>query len=132
MINTEVVPHYDDTSLPMVKQYRAAIDRFAPQLPPEASNSGYEVHKNYTFGSLEGYITAQVYLRILDKVGPELTREKFITAAEGMGEFDLGVGAPASYSAQDHQALDRVWMTYADKDGWKAVDNLATVIKADE
>ncbi len=132
LINTEVVPHYDDTSLPMVKQYRAAIDRFAPQLPPEASNSGYEVHKKYTFGSLEGYITAQVYLRILDKVGPDLTREKFIAAAEGMGEFDLGVGAPASYSAQDHQALDRVWMTYADKDGWKAVDNLATVIRGDE
>jgi hypothetical protein len=66
---------------------------------------------------------------VLQKAGPELTRKSFLQAAESMGKFDLGLGVPAELSATRHQALDKVWFTYATTEGWQGVENPAGVLR---
>jgi branched-chain amino acid transport system substrate-binding protein len=166
LIVTQVVPHYDEASLPSVRDYRAAMDKYHPQKPPEAATATYQPSHNYSFGSLEGYLTSRVFAMVLEKNGAKLSRESFIETAETKmsgpatpapeaadagdagkakvekkapakpeepsaadGTFDIGVGVPASFSPTDHQALDQVWFTYATPNGWKSVDNVASVIK---
>lgn len=134
LINTQVVPPYADDSNKLVKEYRAAMDKFKPTTPTAKKDGGvfdgsYTPSGAYSFGSLEGYVSARVFLTVLDKAGKDLTRKGFYTAAEGIGKFDIGVGAPMEFSPTRHQALDKVWFTCATADGWKATENPASCIK---
>jgi ABC-type branched-subunit amino acid transport system substrate-binding protein len=46
--------------------------------------------KDYNFSSLEGFIVAKVFTEGLRRAGRDLTRERLITALEGMANVDLG------------------------------------------
>jgi branched-chain amino acid transport system substrate-binding protein len=129
LINTQVVPLYNDTSVALVKEYRAVMDKYNPTVPAGVGDGSYQPKDKYSFGSLEGFVSAKAMLAVLNKVGVGLTRKSFYAAAEGMGPFDLGLGTPAELSASRHQALDRVWFTYATTDGWKNTDDLKAVIR---
>ncbi len=124
MINTQVVPFYNDTNLPLIRDYRAAIDKYDHMAgPPEFDTTGYRPKDKYGFGSIEGYLDARAFIAVLDKTGRDVTRKAFTDTAESMGQFDLGVGAPAELSKTRHQALDKVWFTVATKTGWKSTDD---------
>jgi ABC-type branched-subunit amino acid transport system substrate-binding protein len=126
LVNTQVVPSYDDVSVKLVREYRAAMDRYNPRTPPGAGNDQYTPKSTYTFGSLEGYLSARIFLRVLQKAGKDLTRRRFYEAAESMGRFDVGLGVPAELSEMRHQALDTVWFTTVGKNGWMPLRDPAT------
>jgi ABC-type branched-subunit amino acid transport system substrate-binding protein len=128
LINTQVVPSYDDLNVKLVREYRAAMDRFNPTIPN--SNGQYTPKAKYSFGSLEGYLSARVFLRVLQKAGKDLTRRGFYQAAESMGRFDIGLGVPAELSDSRHQALDAVWFTTVGKTGWTPVRDPASSLGA--
>ena len=134
LINTQVVPYYGDESVPAVKAYRAAMEKYKPTTPPAKKDGGvydatYSPKSTYSFGSLEGYVSAKVFLAILEKTGKELTRKTFYETAEKMGKFEIGLGAPAELSATRHQALDKVWFTCATESGWSATNDPASCFK---
>ncbi|HLA79024.1 MAG TPA: ABC transporter substrate-binding protein [Vicinamibacteria bacterium] len=118
LIVTQVVPSYLDTRIPVVSAYRMAMNRYDPTIPPGIGDGSYRPGSRYSFGSLEGYVSAKAFLAVLRKVGPELTRKRFYETAESMGRFELGLEAPAEFSAGRHQALDKVWFTYVAESGW--------------
>lgn len=118
LIATQVVPSYDDTSVKLVREYRAAMSRFKPQLPEGAGDHSYTPQHEASFGSLEGYLSARVFLAVLQRAGKDLTRRSFYQAAEAMGRFDIGLGVPVELSPTRHQALETVWFTTALKTGW--------------
>jgi branched-chain amino acid transport system substrate-binding protein len=128
LVNTQVVPHYADESVPIVREYREAIQTYHPIAPPGYANSGYRPAAQFTFGSLEGYIDAKTFLAVLQATGPRLTRRTFYSAAEHIGIFDLGLNAAAEFSAQRHQALDKVWSTVATPEGWRPVDDPGAIL----
>lgn len=97
VIISQVVPSPHDTAVPVVKEYLDAIRTVAPDAKP-----GYV--------SLEGYISARVLILGLEKAGKELTRDGLANALEGLADTDLG-GVKATFSKQDHQALDTVYLT---------------------
>lgn len=128
LINTQVVPHYDDESVAVVKSYRKAMDTFKPLTPPQKRSGGvfdgsYAPSGSYSFGSLEGYVSAKAFLAVLDKTGKDLTRESFYSTAEKMGKFELGLGVPAELSSSRHQALDKVWFTCARSGKWVSTED---------
>jgi ABC-type branched-subunit amino acid transport system substrate-binding protein len=123
LICTQVVPHYEDTANGLVQAYRKDVDKFAPSTPEGIGDGNYKPKQKFTFGSLEGYVSAKVFLAVLEKAGRDLNRKNFYAAAEGMGEIELGLGAPASFSPTHHQALEKVWFTYATPQGWRATDS---------
>ncbi len=130
LINTQTVPHYDDVSVPVVRDYRAAMDKFSGNdVRPSIADGSYVIQQKYTFGSLEGFINARALLAVLDQAGRDLTRQSAYHAAESLGKFDLGLGVSAELSPTRHQALDHVWFTYATPDGWKSTDKPGTVIQ---
>lgn len=95
---TQVVPHPEDTRLPLVAEFRADLRRWAPDAQP-------------TFVSLEGYLAARILLRALAALPGPPTREGIINALEGLGTFDLGLGAPLTLGPTEHQASHRIWPT---------------------
>jgi ABC-type branched-subunit amino acid transport system substrate-binding protein len=128
LIVTQVVPSYDDTGIRLVREYRAALDKYHPALPAGVGDGSYTSGSRYSFGSLEGYLNARVFLAVLDKAGPDLTRKGFYDAAEKMGKFDVGLGVPLELSPARHQALDKVWFTYVASDHWASRDDLGSLI----
>ena len=63
------------------------------------------------FVGLEGYINARVLVEGLQRAGRNLDRESFIRAIESIRDYDLGIANPLSFSAFDHQGLERVYFT---------------------
>jgi ABC-type branched-subunit amino acid transport system substrate-binding protein len=128
LVNTQVVPYYEDQSVPVVRDYRAAIDRYDPRTPPGVGDGSYTPAK-YSFGSLEGFVSARALVRVLEKAGRDLTRQNAYAAAEAMGRFDLGLGVDGELSHARHQVLDHVWFTQAKSDGWSAVTDIRSALR---
>ncbi|MBY6151591.1 ABC transporter substrate-binding protein [Vannielia litorea] len=103
VIISQVVPFPWDASLPIVAEYQAAMTAMDPAAHPG-------------FVTLEGYLTGRVALRALEAAGPDLTRERFLAALNGLGAFDLG-GLAFTYGAGDNQGLDTVFLTRITADG---------------
>jgi branched-chain amino acid transport system substrate-binding protein len=66
LIFTQVVPPYDDTRIKLVREYRAAMASFQPVRPEGVADPAYTPGTE-SFGSLEGYLSARVFLEILQR-----------------------------------------------------------------
>lgn len=99
---TQVVPFFNDTSLPLVADFHRDMAQYSPQAELNSL-------------SLEGYIAARVFIKPLPDVLPT-DREKIIDGLESLGQFDLGIGVPLTLSPDEHQASHSVWLTEL-KDG---------------
>ena len=101
VIVTQVVPHYDSQST-AVLEYRQALRKYCPDEKP-------------TFISLEGYLSGRLLLEGMNRTGDDLTTARLIDALESMKEFDMGIGAPVTFSRSEHQGSHKVWGTVLDK-----------------
>lgn len=97
---SQVVPFPWDLSVPVVKEYRSAMQEAKAELG---------------FGTLEGYIAAKVMTEGLRRAGRNLTRESFINAMETMGDYDAG-GFKVSYSPSNHNGSNFVDLTIISRD----------------
>jgi branched-chain amino acid transport system substrate-binding protein len=109
LINSQVVPSYNDESLPALREYRQLMERYKPLPPADLLNEEYQPAPN-SFVSLEGFLNAKLLVAILDKMGPPFDRKRLKQAAHAINGFDLGIGELVSI-AEDNQALDRVYYT---------------------
>lgn len=96
VIVSQVVPYPWDL-LPLTIEYRDVLKKYVPQAKP-------------TFVNLEGYMAAKTLVEGLNRVGRDLTREKLITALEGMHKFDLG-GYTIGFSPNNHNASRQVLLS---------------------
>jgi branched-chain amino acid transport system substrate-binding protein len=116
VIVTQVVPDPFGTDLQIVRDYRTDLKAVDPTA-------------KFGFGSMEGYIAARIFVTGLEKTSGTPTREGIVNAFEGLGQFDLGLGAPLFFSPTEHQACHRVWPTIL-RDGafvpfdWKDIAGL--------
>jgi branched-chain amino acid transport system substrate-binding protein len=99
---SQVVPFPWNLSARVVKDYQQLL---------EASTGKQE----YSFTSLEGFISAKVLVEGLRRTGPELTREKFIGTMEQIRDFDVG-GFTVSFTPTDHSGSRFVELTVIGKD----------------
>jgi branched-chain amino acid transport system substrate-binding protein len=110
LINSQVVPSYEDTSLSAVRQYRELMDRHA-QLPPQyLMEPGYKPLR-YSFVGFEGFLDAKLLVEILRKMGPNLDKRRIKDVVEGIRTLDIGIDSPVSFGPNRHQGLDRVYYT---------------------
>ncbi|WP_035053277.1 ABC transporter substrate-binding protein [Andreprevotia chitinilytica] len=68
------------------------------------------------YPSLEGYIGARVMVEGLKRAGHGLTREKLVSALEGLGDYDLG-GYRVRFSNASHNGSQFVDLTVISRDG---------------
>jgi branched-chain amino acid transport system substrate-binding protein len=110
LINSQVVPSYQDLKLPAVCEYRQLMERYKPMPPSELLDDKYQPAPN-SFVSLEGFLNAKLLVAILEKMGPPFERNRLKRAAESINDFDLGTGESATFAADRHQAMTRVYYT---------------------
>ena len=129
LINSQVVPSYDDVSLPGVADYRALMEKHNPQVPEAVRDAVYTPQK-YSFISLEGYVNARVIVEALRRAGASATRQSFRQALESLRGLDVGIGAPITFTSERHQGLDSVYFTRVEADRWVPVADWSTAVKA--
>jgi branched-chain amino acid transport system substrate-binding protein len=129
LVNSQVVPSYDDVSLPGVVEYRGLMDRYNPQLPTTLRDDKY-LPQRYSFISLEGYVNARVVVEAMRRAGPNPTRMSFRQALESLRGLDLGIGASLTFSPERHQGLDSVYFTRVDGERWVPISDWTTAVQA--
>jgi len=97
MAMSQVVPPPTQRSVPLVREYQDAI---AKQIGK----------KDFSFTSLEAYISAKITVEALKRAGPRLTRESFMQALDGMKNVDMG-GYMVNFSPTNHNGSTQVEMT---------------------
>ncbi len=110
LVNSQVVPSYEDTSLPAVREYRERMDKHDPAPPSEVAEPGYRTLR-YSVVSFEGYLNARLLVEILDRMGADPDREQIQAAVESIQDLDVGIGVPVSFGPDKHQGLDMVYFT---------------------
>ncbi|WP_419945814.1 ABC transporter substrate-binding protein [Candidatus Poriferisodalis sp.] len=108
---TQVVNLPDDTTVPVVASYAAALRDFDPNAEPG-------------FVSLEGYLAGRLAIEGLKACGPDLSRECFLDAVYGSGTIDID-GLELTFAPGDNQGSDNVFLTVIGEDGsYRQVDRL--------
>jgi len=127
LVSSQVVPSYQDDSIPTVREYREAMDRYRGALMPPDSllyPDGKTAEREYAplpygFISLEGYLNAKLFVKILQRMGADPGRADLAKTVLAMGDFDLGMGHPLSFGGDTarRQASNQVYYTVVSRDG---------------
>jgi ABC-type branched-subunit amino acid transport system substrate-binding protein len=112
-IITQVVPSYEDASLPAVAEYRTLMDRYAdtPLPAPALAEGPPYAPLPYGFTSFEGFLNAKVLVEALRAFGRLPRREELAKALESFTAGDVGLGVPVSFGPSRHQGFDAVHFT---------------------
>jgi ABC-type branched-subunit amino acid transport system substrate-binding protein len=121
LVSSQVVPSYHDDSVPAVREYREAMDRYRDAIMPPDSllyPDGKTAEREYAplsygFISLEGYLNAKLFVAILQRMGADPRRADLAATVLAMGDFDLGMGQRLSFGGETarRQASDQVYYT---------------------
>lgn len=120
LFNSQVVPPFDDSSIPLVAQYRKDMKDYSASIPSALRDEGY-TPSEYSFASLEGYLNAVVFAKAVKMAGKDLTPASFLGSIESMEGVDIGIGSLLNFGAGDHQGLDDVYITQAREGRWVLV-----------
>ena len=114
LVNSQVVPSYEDMSIPAVRQYRSWMKKANPKSPEEFMDVDYQ-SPEFSFVSFEGFLNARFMVEILQRL-EGVKRDQIGHAIETMGKIDIGLLEPVEFAPGKHQALNTVYFTTV-KDG---------------
>jgi branched-chain amino acid transport system substrate-binding protein len=103
VIVTQVVPAVEGHSS-LVLDYKSALAKYFPGVASD-------------YVSLEGYVDASVLIAALQRNGPQLDTERLVGTLESLGDLDIGLGTPLTFSRSEHQGVHKVWGTQLDANG---------------
>ena len=116
LVNSQVVPSYEDASLPAVQEYHELMALHDP-LPPDddavariTPGEPYEPFAQ-SFVSLEGFLNAKLITEILGRMGDDATRARLEEAVFAVRNYDIGVGERVSFGPDRRQGLQQVYYT---------------------
>lgn len=103
MVFSQVVPSPWERKTAITREYQEVFGRQKPG-------------KDFSYGSLEGYVTAKALVAALRLAGPEPTRESFVRGLHAAGHIDLN-GMSARYQPGDHAGLSLVDLSIVTREG---------------
>jgi ABC-type branched-subunit amino acid transport system substrate-binding protein len=109
LITTQVVPSYEDDSLPAVRQYRELMQRYADRSLPFAIPD--YVPQPFSFVSFEGFLNAKVLVQIIRSYGKIPTRDEIHRMMNMAGAIDIGIDTPVVFDSKRHQGLRNTYFT---------------------
>ena len=101
MIFAQVVPSPWERKTAITREYQEEFSRFKPG-------------QDFSYASLEGYITAKALVAALKLAGPSPTREGLVAALQG-ATLDIN-GIPAVYDKTNHQGMTFVDLSLVTRD----------------
>jgi branched-chain amino acid transport system substrate-binding protein len=114
LLNSQVVPSYEDLSLPAVREYRDYVNRYRPA-PPDGFGGGATAPQ-LSFVGFEGFLNAKLLAHMLSSIPHRPARGDLRAAMERVQALDLGIQAPVSFSSTRNQGLDKVYFTHVEGD----------------
>ena len=120
---TSAVSGLPDSDDPAVVAYRDILAKYGE---PKKTPVG-------TF-TIASFLFAQPFVEALDKAGPDLTREKFMTALEGIKEFTTGgphwtagpLGPPITFGPDKRLGADQIFLAKGKEGKWEKVTEWRT------
>lgn len=103
MLFSQVVPSPWERKTDLTREYQRVFSNFKP-------------NQDYSYGSLEGYLTAKALVAALRLAGPNPTRESFVQGLHKTGSLDIN-GLHANYFFGDHAGLKLVDLSIYTRDG---------------
>lgn len=110
LIDSQVVPSYEDTTLPAVRQYREYMDKYNPMPPQGLTETGYRPLR-YSFVSFEGFLNAKLLVEILKRMGRNPGKSDIRESVEKIRNLDIGIDEKVSFGPGKHQGLNKVYFT---------------------
>ena len=101
---------------PAVVEYREIMEKY-----------GKDRDKTPNRYSLYGYFYAKLFTEGLKKAGKNLTRESYITALEGIKDWENGIIPAVSFSATDHLAQNSGFMVEVQKGVFRPISGWLTL-----
>ena len=114
LINSQVVPSYEDKSLKAVSQYRELMDKFNPIPPKALTEEGYKPLR-YSFVGFEGFLNAKLLIEILKRLGNDPEKSKIKDIVENIKNLDIGIDSKVTFGPNKHQGLNKVYYTTYEK-----------------
>jgi ABC-type branched-subunit amino acid transport system substrate-binding protein len=102
VVVSQVVPNYQNDNSDVVTKYNQLIE---------------ESGKAPGFTSLEGYISARIFIAGLEKHKGPFSPEALVADFESLGDLGLGIGASSGFKPDNHQYSQSVWGTMIQADG---------------
>jgi ABC-type branched-subunit amino acid transport system substrate-binding protein len=99
---SQVVPSYLRRSVPVVKEYQAAMEAAFGK-------------KEFSYTSLESYIAAKVLVEGLRRAGAQPTRERLLAALDSVSNYEVG-GYLVSFSPSNHNGSSFVSLSILGRD----------------
>lgn len=103
VVVAQIVPYPWSPIVALAREFQQVLKDTGSQVP-------------LSYASFEGFIAAKLIVTALQRAGPELTRERFVAALEGMEEVDLG-GMTVRFSRKNHKGSNFVDLTLIGKTG---------------
>ncbi len=122
LVNSQVVPSYENTSIPAVREYRQLMERYDPAVPEELVKEPYSPFPQ-SFVSLEGFLDAKLMAEILRRMGGGHDRTKLEKAVFSVRNYDLGIGEPVSFGPDRRQGLQMVYYTVVEGGRFVTLDD---------
>lgn len=110
LINSQVVPSFEDLSLPAVQEYRRLMEESPAEPPAELINEEYTPLK-FSFVSFEGFLNAKVLVSVLKRFGKIPSREQIRQVMVDIERISVGIDTPVRFGPGRHQGLDEVYFT---------------------
>ena len=110
LVISQVVPSYEATNLPAVRDYRELLGHLGNRLPPEIHAADY-APLPLSSVSFEGFLNARLLVEILRRLGDPPLRTRLAETIESIHDLDLGIGVPVSFGVDRHQGMDTVFYT---------------------
>ena len=114
LVNSQVVPAYDDATFQAVNEYHRLMFRYDPQLPEDletlTEGDPYQPLAR-GFVSLEGFLNAKLMTEILRRMGGRPDKSRLEQAVFTVRDFPMGIGEPVSFGPNRRQGMQRVYYT---------------------
>lgn len=103
MVVAQVMPSPWERKTSIAREYQDAFKRQHPGKP-------------FSYGSLEGYLTAKALVEALRLAGPQPTRESLVAGIEKAGSLDLS-GLGNVYRPGQHQGMQMIDLSIVSREG---------------
>ena len=117
LVNSQVVPAFDDSTFPAVQEYHRLMFQYDPELPGDLERlTPGEPYQPLARGfvSLEGFLNAKLMTEILKRLGRRLDKSRLEQAVFSVRNFPLGIGQRVSFAPNRRQGMQSVYYTVAD------------------
>ena len=117
LVNSQVVPAFDDSTFPAVQEYHRLMFQYDPELPGDLERlTRGEPYQPLARGfvSLEGFLNAKLMTEILRRLGRRLDKSRLEQAVFSVRNFPLGIDQRVSFGPDRRQGMQRVYYTVAD------------------